>query len=127
MRGGVLQPHRRRQRGVYRGSGDFQVTGKDVVPVRQQMAGGPLEFRKGLSGLDQAREAATEGGGEATSVRHVLSGGVTDSLTFWGEDLGFVRGNVPEAGGGTRGITKSDNWIEGSATEGQDLEVCGSK
>ena len=47
--------------------------------------------------------------------------GGTDSPTFWGRDLGFVRVYVQEAGGGTRGFTKADNGAKGGATGGWDL------
>ena len=127
IQGGGFQPHGRRQRGVHRGGGYFQVPGKDVGPVRQRLAGGPLEFWEGPLDLEPAVEAATEGGGGATSVRHVLSGGGSGSLNFWGGDLGFVGVDVPEAGGGTHGITKEDNGTYGSSSEGRDLEVCGSR
>ena len=127
MCGGVLQPHGRRQCGADRGGGDFQVPEKDVGPVRQQLEGGPLEFQEGLSGLEPAGEAAAEEGGGATSVRQLLSSGGTGSLTFGGRDLGFVGGNVPESGWGTRWITKSDNGTKGIVIEGRNLAVCGSR
>ena len=41
--------------------------------------------------------------------------------------MGFVRGDVPEVGGGARGIPKVDKGIDGSASEGWDLEMCGIK
>ena len=108
MRGGVIHPHRKILRGVHRGSGDFQVPGKDILQVRQRLAGRPSEFREGPHGLDLAWEAATEGGGGATSVCHILSGSGLGSPTFWGGGLGFVGGNVLEAGGGTRVFPKAD-------------------
>ena len=76
--------------------------------------------------MEPAAEASTEGGGGATSVCHVLSGGDPVSTTFWGRYLGFVGGDVPESGGDKRGVPKSDESIDGSDIEGQDLEVCGS-
>ena len=39
--------------------------------------------------MKPSREAAPEGGGRSTSVRHVLSSGITYSPPFWGGDLGF--------------------------------------
>ena len=45
---------------------------------------------------------------------------------YWGGDLGFVGGDVPEAGVSTRGIPKADNGTEGCVIEGWDLEGCGS-
>ena len=112
---------------MFRGGGDFQVPGKDVGPVRRQLAGGPSKFWEGPSGLDPAKETAAEGWGGATSVCHILSVGGPRSLNFWGGDLVFVGGDVPEALGGTRGIPKADNGTEGSVTEGQDLVVCDSR
>ena len=47
------------------------------------------------------------------------------SIEFWGIDLGLVRGNVPEDGGGARGNLKADNGAEGTAEEGCDLAKCG--
>ena len=43
MRGCIFLLPGRRQGGVYRGGGDFQMPGKDVGLVIQQLAGGPLE------------------------------------------------------------------------------------
>ena len=62
-----------------------------------------------------------EGGCGATSVRHVLSIGGTDSPHLWGGYLSFVRGEVQEYGGGTRRFPKADNGEEDGATVGQDL------
>ena len=86
-----------------------------------------MEFQEGLPGLEPAGGSATEGGGGAMSVCHVLSGGGQGSLIFWGGDLGFVGGDVTEGGGGTRGIPKADNGVEVSAIEERDLVVCISK
>ena len=61
------------------------------------------------------------------SVRHVLSSSGPESLPLWGGDLGFVRGDVQEDGGGTRWFTKDDNGAEGGATGGRNLEVGGSR
>ena len=44
-----------------------------------------------------------------------------DSPPLWGRDLGFVRVDVQEAGGGTRRFLKTNNGVEGGATGGQDL------
>ena len=71
--------------------------------------------------MELAGETAKEGGGGSTSVCNVLSGGGPGSITFWGIVLGFVGGNVPEAGGDARGITKVDNRTEGRASEGRYL------
>ena len=99
---------------MYKGGVYFQVPGKDVGPVRQQLDGGPSEFREGTPSTESAGETATEGGYRATSVRHVLSGGGPGSLTFGGGDLIFVRCNIPESVRGARGINISDNGTEGS-------------
>ena len=88
----------------------------DVGPVRRRLAGGLLEFQEGAPSIDSAGETATEGEGVSTSVRHVLLGSGTFSLTFGGRDLGFVGGDVPASGGGARRIPKIDNGKEGSAT-----------
>ena len=56
-----------------------------------------MELGEGLQGLEPAGGAAPEGGGRATSVRHVLSSGVSDSPPISGRDLGFVRGDVQES------------------------------
>ena len=80
-----------------------------------------MEFWEGPPDLDPDGGAAAGVGGGSTSVRHVLSGGGTGSITFWVRDLGFVGGDVTEGGGGTHGIPKADNGIEGIATEGRDL------
>ena len=80
-----------------------------------------MECREGPPGLEPDGEAAPEVGGGATSVCHVSSGGDTGSPPFWGGDLGFVRGDVQEDGGGTCGVTKEDNRAEGGAAEGRDL------
>ena len=77
--------------------------------------------------MESDGETVKEGGGGAISVRNVLSGGGPGSTTFWGGDLGFVGGDVPEAGGGSRGIPKEDNTIEGSAAEIRDLVMCVSR
>ena len=54
------------------------------------------------------------------SVCHVLLSGGPESTPFGGGDPGFVRGNVQEAVGGTRGFPKADNGAEGGATGGRD-------
>ena len=41
--------------------------------------------------------------------------------------MGFVRGNVQEAVGGTHGFPKADNGAEGGATVGRDLAAGGSR
>ena len=126
MRGGGVQTNRRRRRGLHRGVGFFQVPGKYIGMVRQRLAGGPSEFWESPPGLDPDGEAATEVGGGATSVHHVLSGGGPDSPPFWGGYLGFVGGDVQEVGGDTFEVPKADNGTEGSATEGRVLAVFGS-
>ena len=57
---------------MYRGSGDFQVPGKYVGPVRIQLAEGQSEYWEGTQSIDLAGETAKEGGGVSTSVRNVL-------------------------------------------------------
>ena len=71
-------------------------------------------------------EAAPEGGGGATSVRHVLSISGPGSPTSFGRDLGFSRGDVQEYRGGTRGFSKADYGTGGGATGGKDLSAGGS-
>ena len=44
-----------------------------------------------------------------------------------GGDLVFVRGNLQEAGGCTRGFTKANNGAEGGVTVERGLEACGSR
>ena len=89
------------------------------------MVGGPSECPEGPPVMELAGEADTEGGGGSMSVHHVLSGGGPVSPNFWGRDLVFVGGDVPEAGGVKPGIPKAYTGTESSATEGWDLEVCG--
>ena len=100
---------------MYRGGGYFQIPGKDVGPVRRQLASGPPKLLEGTPSMELSGESAKDGGGGAASVHNVLLGGVPGSITFWGRDLGL------EAGGGTRGISKADNGAEGKASEGRDL------
>ena len=88
--------------------------------------GGTSESQEGPQGLEPAGEAALEGGGGSTSVRHVLSSGGPDSPPFWGGDLSFVRGDVQESGGSTRAFPNEYNEAEGGATGGRDLVVGGS-
>ena len=109
MRGGEIQIQRKRRSGVYREGGDFQVPGKDVGPVRRQMDGGPSECWESTLSMESAGETAKEGGSVSTSFRNVLSGGGPRSINFWGGDLGFVEGDVLEAGGAARGFPKADN------------------
>ena len=105
----------------------FQVTGEDFGPVRKRLAGSPSEFWEGTPSMESAGETSSEGGGGATSVCNVLLGSGPGSITFWGRDLDFFRGDVLEDGGGARGNPKSDNSTEGSAEEGRDLAMCGSR
>ena len=86
-----------------------------------------MELWEGPQGLEPAGEAAPEGGGGDTNAHHVLSSSGPDSPPFWGGNLGFVRGDVQEAGGGTRGFLKADNKAEGSATGGWDLMLGGRR
>ena len=65
-----------------------------------------------------------EGGGGVMIFRNVLSGGGPGIITFWVGDLGFVWYDIPESGGGARGITETDNWAEGSEVEGRYLAKC---
>ena len=74
--------------------------------------------------MESDGETAKEGGGGVTSVRNFLSGSGPGSITFWVGDLVFVWGNIPGSGGGACGIPKADNWEEGSAAEGRNLEKC---
>ena len=74
--------------------------------------------------MESAGETAKEGGGRAVSVCNVLSGSGPVSITFWVGDLGLVGGNVPEDGGVAHGII---NGTKVRASEGQDLEKCGSR
>ena len=46
---------------------------------------------------------------------------------FWGIDLGLVRGDVLEFGGGAHEITKADNGAEDRASYGRDLLTFGSR
>ena len=73
--------------------------------------------------MEPTGEAATSGGGGATSVRHVLSSGGPVSPPFRGGDLGFVRGKVKEARGGSHGFPMVENKSGVGATEGQDTEA----
>ena len=68
-----------------------------------------------------------EGGGGATSVRHVLLSGGSVSPAFGGGDLGFVRGDIQEDRGGSRGFPTSDNEGDGGATEVRDMAAGGSR
>ena len=70
---------------MHRGGEDFEVPGEDLGPVRQRLAGGPLEIWEGPQGLEPAGEDAPEGGDGATSVCHVLSGGGPGSPNFRAE------------------------------------------
>ena len=67
------------------------------------------------------------GRGRSHECPSFLLGNGPGSPSFWGGDLGFVRGSVPESVGGACGITKTDNRTEVSATEGRDMSVCGSR
>ena len=127
MSGGKLQLYRRRRGGFYRGAGDFQVPGKDVVPVIQRLAGILSEFWEGTPSMESAGETAEEGGGGSTSVHNVLSGGGPGSINFWVRDLGFFGGGVLESEGGARGFPKAYSRTYVSAAEGYDLVICGSR
>ena len=76
--------------------------------------------------MESAGETDIEGGGRATSVHNFLSGGDPGSIIFWVIDLGFVGGDVPEAGEVACGIPKVGNRTEGRAEEVRDLEKCDS-
>ena len=121
MHGGVFKLHGGRQGIVHRGGGDFQIPGTDVGLVRWRLAGGPPEFREGTPIIELYGGTAKEGGGGTASVRNVLSGGCPGSITFWGEDLGLVGGDVLEYVGIAHGIPKADNKTEGKEAEGLDL------
>ena len=97
----------------------------DLGPVRQRLTDGPSKRWEGPQVLETSGEAAPEGGGGSTSVCRVLSGSGPDSPHFWGGDMDFSRGDVQEAGGGTRGFPKADNGAEGVATGGRDLAAGG--
>ena len=70
-----------------------------------------MGHQKVPQGMEPAGEAAPGGGGRDTSVCHVLSSGGAVSPPFWGGDLGFVRGDVQEAGGGSCRFPKVDNGV----------------
>ena len=76
--------------------------------------------------MESAGENDKEGGGGSASACNVLLGGGPGGINFWGRDLGLVGVNVPEAGGGARGITKADSRAEVKSEEGRDLAKCGS-
>ena len=71
--------------------------------------------------MELTGEAATAGGGGATSVHHVLSSGGLVSPPFRGGDLGFVRGDVKEDIGVSRGFPTADNKAGGGAKEGRGM------
>ena len=77
--------------------------------------------------MESAGETTKEGGGGATSVRNILLGSGPGSLNFWGGDLGFVVGNVPEAGGAARGILKAYTRAEDNLSERRYLAMCGRR
>ena len=66
-----------------------------------------------MSSLEPAKETATEGGSVSISVRNVLTGIGSYSVTFGERDMGFVGGNVQYAGGGARGIPQTEEMKEG--------------
>ena len=47
--------------------------------------------------------------------------------SFWGGDLGFIRGDVQKAIGGSRGFPTAYNKAKGGATEGQDMAADSSR
>ena len=67
-------------------------------------------------------ETAKDRGGGSASVRNVISGSDAGGINIWGRDLGFVGGNVPEAGGSAHGLPQIDDGEEGKSLEGKDLE-----
>ena len=75
MHGEVLQPNMGRRGGVYIGGGDFEIPGKDVVLVRQRLAGGPPECWKVTPSMESDEETAKEEGGRTMIVYTVLLGG----------------------------------------------------
>ena len=62
-----------------------------------------------------ARETYTERGGGPMSVSNAISGSVKCGVTIWGGDLGFVGGNVQEAGGGARVFPHTGHRSDGQA------------
>ena len=49
------------------------------------------------------------------SVSNAISGSVKCGVTIWGGDLGFVGGNVQEAGGGARVFPHTGHRSDGQA------------
>ena len=126
MCGGILQPMGVRRGGICQGGGDIKIPGKDVGPVRRQRAGCLPHCWEGAPSVEPDRETAKERGGGPASVINVISGSVPGVITIWGGDLGFVGGNVPEAGESASGIPQTDYGAEVKVVEVQDLENRGS-
>ena len=61
------------------------------------------------------------------NVRHVLFSGGPSSPPFGGVDLSFVRGDVQEPRGGSRGFPTEDNEAEGGAAEERDMVTGGRR
>ena len=80
-----------------------------------------LESWEVAHSMDSDRETAKQREGRPASISNVLSGSGAGGITIWGRDLGFVGGNVPEAGGIARGIPQIDDRAEGKAEEGRYL------
>ena len=63
--------------------------------------------------MGEAREDSMEGGGGAGHLGEVLSRGNTGGAVFWVEDLGVIRSNVAEAGGGSCGVPETGDEVKG--------------
>ena len=76
--------------------------------------------------MDLARETSMKRGGGPASVSNIISGSGTGGINFWGGDLDFVGGNVPESVGSACGIPQTYDKAEGKTSEGRDLDKQGS-
>ena len=89
------------------------------------MASGPPKFQEGAPSLELARETDKDRRGGPANVSNVLSSSVAGGINIWGEDLGFVDGDVQESGRATRGLSQTGDGAEGQASYGRYLEKRG--
>ena len=67
---------------MYRGIRYFQIPGKHVGTVRRRLVRGPPECWEGTPSMELDGEATKKGGVRTVSVRNVLLGGGSGSITL---------------------------------------------
>ena len=93
MFGGNIQFNRGGGAGTHRGGGGVQITQATTGPVRRRLAISTEKYQEGKSGVGEAQEVTSEGGGGDGSLGKVLLFGSSGGTLVWSGDMGYYGAN----------------------------------